>query len=1148
MADQTNGQPNNSGLEQFFNLSGNNYRNDQIYMSVYRAMMDASRQMGGRGPAVNRNQFPISQSNASTRFRDAQNQQRMQFGPNSNRRASSNYRHTGSIVGDLEQGIRDELMASFKRSNFGRGLQGALNEFSRRFGFELKDLPHEYGRHLGNRLFNTISKSKLGQTLGRSLSNTAAHILDSYMGRGTGSSVLNAIRSHMGGAGAGAGAGNALANGARGALASGGGQAGAQVAGGALSQTASKEALMKALDKAGAKAGGLAIAIYILYRLVKPFLDSITEIAKAWGKAMNRDEDMRKKRLENGRKRLEADIRSMAQMPFDILQEAAKKWEDTWDQNLSKISLTQGYDKANTYALYSSIAERLNKEALGNVIPATDVVNNLSQILDSGLSGKVAEEFAYQATKLNAEIPTENFIGYAATYAQIAADQINAGKSQQEALDYATKQLQLFASNLLTASRDLAGGFTTGLKDASSLFQSATEIVQTAKRGDVASVSGMLTSISAMVGAVAPDLASGIVNNVVQAAIGGNSDSIVALRSLAGINSGNTAFLQKLAEDPQGLFVSIFNSLGNLQKMSPANYMETAEGLSSIFGVDMKALARVDFNNLATQISQMQVNDASLRENVKLLVTEQATTSAAQARYQEINQQILNDGLAYVIDSEYGRMVQQHMWEEQLANELENTTYAVDIQGSALSMFEGIRHTIANILNFLNPIGFIASKIEQLQATREEANLYDYNMAKLLEYGKVGGGNTQAWNNLLNYGQDLKLADRVKNNLGLVSSNRAGSKFGAGMFNFNGYTWSKAVDAVGGLNIIRAANVSSSADKAISSYAGFLNANVGKSALNLTSGSSKTLAEVVRASVANPDKNANEAMNKRTQAWLDSARSAVGKYNPQTGKVEGGMSVDQWYATASKYGIANVDEALSTYGKSKEEVRSYFESLQGQQGATAEAARKDDESQFRTDVRTYWNFKEGTYQSIIWNPFIATYIEPFFTPGSGRYDVTMNLVNTALTNIQAKQDTIIGQIGDAKDYTVIGALSKLISQMNDTFISSSSNFQKCLADWMRYIASKKVYETKVGNDNLKAWTDLEKAQGDKKNETILALANAMNAFSADELQKLDPQLQTNALLGKIVIILEAIMQQNNTVGGGLSLIDTLSALSVGKTK
>ena len=59
------------------------------------------------------------------------------------------------------------------------------------------------------------------------------------------------------------------------------------------------------------------------------------------------------------------------------------------------------------------------------------------------------------------------------------------------------------------------------------------------------------------------------------------------------------------------------------------------------------------------------------------------------------------------------------------------------------------------------------------------------------------------------------------------------------------------------------------------------------------------------------------------------------------------------------------------------------------------------------------------------------------------------------------------------------------------------------------------------------------------------MAHALEVFTSSELQNMDPQLQTNVLLGRIVILLQTIMQQNNSVAGGLSLIDTISALGTG---
>ena len=111
-----------------------------------------------------------------------------------------------------------------------------------------------------------------------------------------------------------------------------------------------------------------------------------------------------------------------------------------------------------------------------------------------------------------------------------------------------------------------------------------------------------------------------MVDNVVQAAIGGNNNSaLVALRSLAGVNAGNTEFLQAMAQDPKKVFSTLFSNLANMQNMSPANYMEVAEGLSDVFGIDKAAFARVDFNYLAKAINAMNTNSDTLEENLALL-------------------------------------------------------------------------------------------------------------------------------------------------------------------------------------------------------------------------------------------------------------------------------------------------------------------------------------------------------------------------------------------------------------------------------------------------------------------------------------------------------------------------------------------------
>jgi hypothetical protein len=463
------------------------------------------------------------------------------------RNGLSGYHSTGNILEDFENGIRDGLLDAVAGGDFKRGIQGALSEFTNQFGFQLKDLPNQYGRHLAKQLANT----KIGKAFSEKLTSVAGSLLGKVLGKENAGSIISAFK-------------GALSSGGGGGL---GGSLGANAANSPLTN-ANAEKLFGKMDgvlKNVGVGGGIALAVFMI--AMKPFFSGLADFFKAWGKSVMRTEDMRKKRLENAQKRLEADLEYIAKEPFEILKKAAEEWEQTWDANLSKVALTQGYNKEDVYSLYSAVAESLNADELGKVIPATDVVNNLGKILETGLSGAIAEAFAYESTWLSAAIPTEDFTGYAATYAQVASDAINAGKSQQEAIEYANLQLEQFASNLLYSSRTLSGGFTTGLKDAQSLFKDAVEIAQTAKTHNVAEISGVLTSVSGVIGSVAPDLAQGLVQNIVQAAIGGNDSTIVALRSLAGINAGNTDFLRQMALDPQGVFVTIFRNLANMQSM-----------------------------------------------------------------------------------------------------------------------------------------------------------------------------------------------------------------------------------------------------------------------------------------------------------------------------------------------------------------------------------------------------------------------------------------------------------------------------------------------------------------------------------------------------------------------------------------------------
>ena len=1147
------------------------------------------------------------------------------------------YRSSGSLLGDFEAGIKEQLMDSLAGGSFKKGMQSALDTFAKEFGMDIRDLPREAGKQLTKHAFDAFKNSDTGkklkdqvnkygnQALDRifknvqggdqikgSIKKVAQNFLKGGQGQGSsgivgkmprggnGNSPLNTILNSTQGGNKGQFLSNILKSGGQGGtgganalsnlFAQGGGKLGSLLSkgGGALGKVGgviAKSGAGKAMAGLAAKGmGALAsagpygiiiaavavVAAKIIKKIFGPLISGLTSMIKALGKSFNREEEIRKKRLEEAKQRIKDDISYITEEPYKILKDSVEKWTSVWDSNLRKVGQTQGYDKESVYALYESYAEKLRSEGLGSVINATDIVEKLSSVLDSGLSGKAAEEFAYMATKLGAAIPTQDFFSYADTYASLAANAIAQGKSQSEALDYANSQLEDFASNLLYSSRELAGGFSTGLKNSSQLFKDAAQIAQSAKTTNAAEISGTLTSVSAIIGAVAPDLADSLVNNIVQSAIGGNSDTIVALRSLSGIGASNTEFLQALAKDPKSVFVDMFRSLADLQNMSPDNYMESAENLSNIFGIDKAAFARVDFNYLATAIKAMNTNSSSLEDNLELLASGETTTTAEQLKAQEINKVILDEGLAYVIDSEAGRAIQEHMWNEQMKVELEENTYSVDLQGSALEFLEGIRKTVTNLLNFLNPIGAISKGIANMTKTVAESIDNDQDIKEILQLGAVGR-NSQALSNLTTRGKDLNLTSSLVEMMGgqkgtalgnfLTASTRLVSLSTGGADTYN-YLHDKGLVATGavetGLALTKAAETISSAfggGTSVAINSRYSWGTVGKSiakAVQSTPMNTNTMSAVVR-QTTNATQFAQEQSNKKFEQFLATAKDAVSNKDAQ-GNDKKSLSYDEWVATAKDMGISDFSAALEAYGRSEQELKDFFETNETAAGAAVEEGRKKDEELFRKETREYWGFTSngsGIYQTALWFPFF----------GEGqKYDTRMDAVDTALSVIQGRiglneEHTVIGgieelsrKIGVDTEFTVISVLENINNNIQTTFVSTSSYFQRCLADWIRYMAESAKYTESLGGSKTKAWYDLESATANNQQQATLALANALGVFTSEQLKNMDPQLQANVLLGEIVVILQKIMQQNNTQAGGLSLIDTISALGLGATK
>lgn len=1079
------------------------------------------------------------------------------------------FRTKGDPLENFLDSFEDSIIEGFLGADFRDKIGSAFEGLADMIGVELEEIPSALGKEVGKQAMDAFKKSEWGQQVSQkfdSFKNQAtSKVKDAFQAgvdrygqnpdwnmfrnkwAASGSqSAAKDTAANMAGDMAKNAATNTAANAAKGAatntatkalVAKGGSTAmtaaaGAKVAGGAATAAGGTAA---AAGGAGAALSGLASAAaaacpYILIAVAAiaaaiiiinklkdafaPAIEGAKALAEASKKAANRYAASRKEMQENEKKRLAEDVNAMIEEPFKILREAAEKAYDVWDANLRLINATQGYNKSDLQSLMGMYAQRLRSEGLTDVVASTEITESLEKVLRSGLSGRVAEEFAYLATKLNSAIPTQDFFNYAETYASIAANAIAAGKSEAEAISYANEQMELFASNVLFASRQLAGGFTTGLQDAQQLFESAVHIANAAKTNNSAQIGGVLTSVSAIVGAVAPDLSSSITETIVKAATGGNSEEIVALRSLAGIDAGNTAFLRALANDPQAIFSAMFTNLAKMQNMSPDNYMEVAEGLSDVFGLSAEAFQRVDFNYLAQAINNMSVSNAALSENIEHLKSGETTTTAEQLKIAQINKYMLEEGLAYVLDNEVARSIQEHMWDEQLANELMEASYGVELQGAALKFLEGISQTVQNIIDFLNPFSFL-KKIGNLIATAVEGNAQQSDIKQLLELGKVGQGSAKSLYNLTTRGTNLNLTDSIVTMMGGFSAYEA-AHAGTQIFNAitNLHTTATDLGQYG----------SSMLSALVQNGVGRIGTNdsvdskyqwnsIGKSIARAITASAPT-ASIATLSLDSQSSNQITQLNATQQAQSNVAakieKMTSDEYMKPYLDQEGGY--EKWLSSAKSLGIQDVSTALKEVGYNEEDLKSKFNQQQAKEAAKREDEwLKEQQEWLRYQRDHIWPLKEET-----WWPAHEEWV-------TQHLGYIKDIDETQLPNVQSLMTQLIGNSNRL--------LTSILSKTTDFY-----------DEWVAYYVEHTAYSAAYRHSDV----DRIQRQSDaEQSDAVYALADALTQNTVD---LKDPAVQTNALLSQILIVANAILQQNNQSAAGTSLAETLSGLALGLIK
>lgn len=1064
-----------------------------------------------------------------------------------------------SSYDDFEAAFKKELMDGFIGSGFGESVKAMFQELADDFGVSLQDLPKILGQSMGKTAMDLFKSSKLGkgitdkvqETLNRgaeSIRNRYRQGRDDYYkqhpeaqrptpvrdaseaqkqaadaARSTNKPVSTDISSR-------AQASKSLSQSAESATSSldlsgllnsadaastfteAATQMSAETAAASTNITAMGEALagagggMAGLEAAmgplTAVAPELAIALLAVEAAswaLAPALDGMKKAADAVSKSANREYTSRAEYMKYAKERLANDIETMVRTPFQILEDAANKLYDAWDSQLRTITATQGYNKEEYSNLLGAFADRLRSEGLTKSITAADLATNLSNVLSAGLTGPIAEEFAYQATKLNAAVPTQDFFQYASQYGSLVANaMLQQGMTQSDAITYATEQLTQYASDILYASRNISGGVATGLQSAQTIFEQAVQISQAARTNDPSAISGVMAVVSAVTGAIAPDLASSMTDAIYRAATGGNSSEIVALRSLAGINASNTEFLKALAQDPQSVFVNLFEGLARQQNMSADAYMEVAEGLSSIFGISMDAFARVDFNYLAQSIAAMDTANDAIVDNLDLLISGQTTTNAEQLRAQQVNQYILEEGLSYVLDNEAGRAIQQHMWDEQIAQQLMEAKYGVELEGAALELLSGIHETVDKILSMTNPFRLLSKAFNAI-STAAEVKAQKVDVERVLEAGRVGGSNKQALKNLSTRGKSLDLTPDLLTLMGSSSAYTAVSKsrkkistalklatdnsvysLAYDIANRNAFTSSGRLSTRPSMQSPTSAYDWNTLSK--SAAASLLNRDYAPTVSTggmVPTAAAGTTQSAQQAAESASEKAANKAAEQATEK-INKAFAYMTDYAKEKGEKS---TFEDWQRRAkSMFGISNMEKTLSAAGLSEEEARSQFDQALTQAASEKKAQREVDEENFWKD---------------------------------------------SLSKMDKRTD-LLAEVGET--------LARKLGSIQDRLKEFYDN-------WVSYYIRHTYYE-RAGMD----YSKVSEIQSQEKNKTETAVYALADALTQNNVDLRDPAVQTNVLLAQVLKVLNTIAQQGSSgEKGTISLPDSIAGMALGLT-
>lgn len=370
--------------------------------------------------------------------------------------------------------------------------------------------------------------------------------------------------------------------------------------------------------------------------------------------------------IKSGFDKIRKDVNDMATYSIDIYNDSITKIYSAWDQNLGKITATQGYTKEALNTLQDAVAQRLQTEGYGNVINAADYITELSNTLNSRLGGELAEAFAAQNLILQKAVPEVNLSAMGETFASIYRNAELQGQSGEDTMIAAMNQI----AGATKALEDMTSGNNQFISQIDNFLKKASEVVlQSGGSADqVADLATQMMAAEAPLAALAPQL-NGFTSVLVDKLLSGNDATAVALRAIMNdidnrIGVNETAFRQSFMEDTQGVLSTAFEAIGQFinDNSNEAAQFEFYRAMESVFGISANQLAQVDFTNIAAQVAEASTsaNIKALTDAENLVHSGETTTLEEQLVANTSNQLLATNAIADTIDNRLMRKLEQN--------------------------------------------------------------------------------------------------------------------------------------------------------------------------------------------------------------------------------------------------------------------------------------------------------------------------------------------------------------------------------------------------------------------------------------------------------------------------------------------------------